>query len=420
MTTLGAITPSPRRPLTQLGVIGCGLMGGSIALAAQAAGQDVIVYDADPATRARAAAAGLTVARSPGAATQGRDLVVLATPVDTLSTLAPEVRPYLEPGCLVTEIGSVKTPARTLCSVLGSEHTRVIPTNPMAGSAHTGFSHASAELLAGATWLVCAPPADEDARRLAAWVDALGAGATLAVSLEAHDATVAVVSHLPQLTASLLAATVGAAEAQYAPGALAAAGTGFRDATRLAESSFTMWGPIVDANRALVAMLLHELAACTEAVAVALDQGEDAALAAAFAAAQATRARWHEARPTRPADRPTPAAPEVRAPWEDPETGAKAWLDRSLGWETVRTTCDEPAAHAAVAACYLGAGLGFDPAWVRTQLPADTTGRQLNFERVAAALQAVGAPVQPRRTYTADGLHVGGVVLDDGRFIVIA
>lgn len=408
MTSYKNLTPDHMHPIRSVGIIGCGVMGGAIALAAHATGADVVVFDLDENTRQLAASAGLGVALTPAAACKGRDLVIIATPVDEISALVPMVKPYLEPDTIVTEIGSVKASTRGIVEALSSPRVSVVPSHPMAGSEHFGFENASPEMLQGCTWLVCADQNDPAASRLAAFVAALGAGRALTCPLDAHDTVVAVVSHFPQLTASLLAATVGSAEQAYANGAFAAAGSGFRDTTRIADSSLTMWAPVIEGNRTMVATLLDELAERAATLAHALRHGEMGAVAELFDEAHRARATWRLSHPEPEATTLKPA--EEPATWYDEHTGERAWIDRSFGWETVRTSAEDPKQHVGVSARFLAAALNLPTTPVVSDGP--------HHKIVAAALREAGADVSERETWTADGLPVNGVVFDQ-RFIVL-
>ncbi len=403
------LVPDFMHPMRTVGVIGCGIMGGSIALAAARADLDVVVYDVNEDTRILATQAGLRVAATPAEACRNRDLVVIATPVDQISTLVPMIKPYLEPDTVVTEIGSVKSATRGIVEALSSSRVSVVPCHPMAGSERFGFANSNPEMLRGCTWLVCPTTSTSAASRLAAFIDLLEAGRVLTCPLDAHDTVVAVVSHLPQLTASLLAATIGGAERSYANGALAAAGGGFRDTTRIADSSLTMWAPVLEGNRTLLATLLDELSDRATAISAALRRGDMASVEELFKDAHATREAWRRTLPSESAT--SEKATLEHTPWRDPQTGASAWLDRSLGWETVRTSVEDPAEHAEVSARFLAAMLNL-------QVPPAITSPGQNFKAVAAALRTAGADVTERETWTADGLPVKGVMLEN-RFIVL-
>jgi cyclohexadieny/prephenate dehydrogenase len=398
-------------PITRVALIGVGLMGGSIALAARAAGHDVVTYDWDPQTCAALKAAGFAVADTPGEACSGRDLVFLCTPVDQLVTVAAQIKPFLADDTMVTEIGSVKAPVRALVDALSNARVEVVPSHPMAGSEKQGFSSANSAVIDGCTWLMCPGDDPTSARRLAAFVYTIGAARCLSVDLAAHDAVVAVVSHFPQMVATLTAVVAGDAEQMYANGAFAAAGGGFRDTTRVADSSMVMWRPILSANASIVATLLLDLAErCTKA-AEALHGQDLATIDDLFEAAHHTRSTWRAAQPAAVSSvHQGPAATPEK--WLDTITSEAAWLDNSMGWETVRTSSADPAMHVAVTARFLAAHL-------RASIPVGEVAPGPHHLAVSAALVTAGVEVQPHETWTADGLPVRGIRVPSGRFIIV-
>lgn len=410
MTQSSNIHPNHLYPLGRLGVIGCGIMGGSIALAALEAGLDVVVYDISPGTLRLAEEAGLKTAVTPADACANRDVVVLAAPVDAILSLAPMIKPFLEHGTIVTEIGSVKAPLRGLVESLSSSHVSVVPSHPMTGSELVGFENAAASLLRGCTWLVC-PTADNDsAARLSAFVSTIGAARTLSWPLENHDAAVAAVSHLPQLTASLLAAVAGAAEESYARGALIAAGGGFRDTTRVADSSLDVWLPVIDGNRVMLATLLDDLAARASEVAQGLRSGDLSSVERLFKDGHETRDRWRQtlassSEPNEPHQPPTPTI------WRDTESSEEVWLEGSGAWMTVRTTVKDPAIHADLVLKYMAHLLSLDTSEI-------STVEGPNHVRVASALRAAGVSLAEKETWSADGLSLKGVVIEDVFYII--
>jgi cyclohexadieny/prephenate dehydrogenase len=396
-----------------VGIIGCGLIGGSIALRAFACGLDVVVYDNDPKVMELATEYGLTTAPSPGRACNNRELVILATPIDHLLDVLPAIRPYLSPGTIVSDVGSIKTASRAFSSSLKDLGVHVVPSHPMFGSEHSGLKSASAELLNGGRWLLCAPPDDVETKRIASLLLTLGASHTLYCPLEAHDSFVAVVSHFPQVSASLLAAIVGELEEEMVPGALGAAGSGWRDTTRIADSSFTMWEPILAANNSLVAHALRRLSTRATELANNLEHGETTELAAVFADAHLVRKKWREEQRDgiHPKAAPMPMDPERGCTPESP-----AWLDHALGYETIRTIAERTEEHGRLAAAFAADLLGVDTSAVLSSL----SEQGVNSRRVTDALLAVGAKVRYHETWTADGIHVTGLQTPEGRFIVIA
>ena len=413
MQSLSEVKPNQVLPMTKVGVIGAGVIGGSVARAARRAGCDVLVYDSDPDTVRLAIESGFEVADSPADACRERDVVFLCVPVDQMHIVAPMLRAALEPDCVVTDVASVKQAVRALPGMLGSERVPVVLGHPMAGSHLSGFSASSDSMFDGCTWLLCDNPQASGARRLAYLVTRLGAARVLACPLELHDTLTAVVSHLPQVAASVLAATIGEASEEYASQALSIAGGGFRDTTRIAESSFAMWGPILSANRSMVSMLLESYADNLQQVAKAIAADDAVTIREVFARAASCRQAWRVVQPPQKVNEIS--QPPMPAPWLDPATGETAWLDHSAGWETVRTSVALPDAHALLSIRFLAAHAGLDA----TDVTELTAGGKTNGKTAALTLAAVGLPVEHRETWTADGFQVDGVVLPDGRFIVV-
>lgn len=275
--------PSRARPFDSVGVVGCGLIGGSLALAATAAGvPEVAVTDRDPRVlaAARQRGVGAVLDRVEQVAARA-ELVVLAVPVADIPAAARQVLPAAAPGTIMTDVGSVK--ARVLREVEGylasirdAEPIDVefIGGHPMAGSERAGLAGAQPTLFQGATYVLTpSRSASADAfHRLAAFLRLLGAR-VLAVDADTHDRLVGVVSHLPQAIASALMA-FAAATARDDPGLLAMAGGGFRDATRVAASDPDMWTGILEENRAAVLDAIDGFEAALQRLRAALAAGD--------------------------------------------------------------------------------------------------------------------------------------------------
>jgi len=405
------VSPEYRDPLHRVTVLGAGLVGGSIARSARSAGCRVVLYDADETVCAQAALEGFQVADSPGEACVGAEVVFLAVPVEQVAALAPMIRSSIDQDSIVTDVCSVKRPVQGLRGLLGSTGARVILGHPMAGSHQSGFVASRADLFSGCTWLLCDAGSGQDARRLAALLERLGAARILDCPVEVHDTVVAVVSHLPQVAASALAASIGHFEETLANGALEAAGGGFRDSTRLAESPYALWEPLMRTTSPVLAMLLEDLSARMRAAAEALRNDDMEVVEKMFRDGGSCRAVWKGAQPVGVVSVREDAVESPR--WLDPVTGHSAWLDRSLAWETVRTSAQKPGEHVEATARYLAAALGVDPG-TDAFVPAGT-----HASSVASYLTGLGLTATARETWTADGLHVEGVDLPDGRFIVV-
>jgi len=231
-------------------VIGTGLIGGSVGMALRARGWHVSGTDATPGTAARAVELG---ALDVEAEDRSADLVVVATPVHVAAGVIADVlsAPGWNPGAVVTDVGSVKGPL-----VAAVDRPRFVGGHPMAGSEQVGIDGASAELFVGATWVLTPTPStDPNAyAQVRSVLAEFGANVVALDPLE-HDRLVAVVSHVPHLTAATLMAL--AADLGKEHGALLqlAAG-GFRDMTRIAAGQPTIWPGICDDNaEAIVATL---------------------------------------------------------------------------------------------------------------------------------------------------------------------
>lgn len=265
-------------PFKKLAVLGLGLLGGSVAAAAKQRGlADEVVGAArrtGPLERARAAGIVDSVA-SPLEAVVGADFVVLATPVGSMPKLVAEVAPNLEPGCILTDVGSVKLSVIDLIPGLLPDGVEFVGSHPMAGSHLRGPDHARADLFEGATCVVTprlgqSPTAIE---RVEDFWRALGARVTRR-SAAAHDEEVAWVSHLPHLLAFAFAESLQSAPREV--GELA--GSGFRDFTRIAQSDAELWGEILSLNSKALSGPLNHFSESLARLARLLEEGDGESL----------------------------------------------------------------------------------------------------------------------------------------------
>ncbi len=246
-------SPSPR-PFRRIVVVGCGLIGGSFALASmEVAGvDDVIVVDTDPEALRLAAELRVGTQQTDDlpSALVGADLVLLAVPVTALVLTAAAIRPHLGAATVVTDVGSVKGRLVEEVHDVAGLDGRYIGGHPMAGSERSGVTAAQGQLFQGATWLLTPITASHDAGfdRLAAHLRHIGAR-VLAVPPELHDELVALASHLPQALASVLMHTAADAAERTGQGLMAVAAGGFRDVTRVAASDPDLWVGILRENR---------------------------------------------------------------------------------------------------------------------------------------------------------------------------
>jgi prephenate dehydrogenase len=239
----------------RVAVLGTGLIGTSIALAAARVGDRVRGFDLERSVLERAAArSGLEPADDVSHCVEDATLVFVCTPVPSIAPLVA-LALAAAPEAVVTDVGSVKAPilAEVEATAGAGGLGRFVGGHPMGGSERSGPEWASASVLDDIVW-VLAPGrvTDETATaRLEAWIAAIGAR-PLRIEPERHDRLVAIVSHLPQVASTALMGLAATEEAGEPDILLLAAG-GFRDLTRLAASSPRLWSDILLANRRAVA-----------------------------------------------------------------------------------------------------------------------------------------------------------------------
>jgi prephenate dehydrogenase len=231
------------------GIVGLGLIGGSVGMALRERGWRVVGSDADPEACSDALEMGAIDEVGDPAAT---DIAFVATPVGAV----PEaVRALLDAGApLVTDVGSVKAPISEAI-----DDPRFVAGHPMAGNEHSGVRGARADLFHGAVWVLTPGEhtADSSYAAVRAVVADLGAD-VVAIEAEAHDQLVAVVSHVPHLTAVTLMALADTRATQHRPLLRLAAG-GFRDMTRIAAGQPGIWLDICRENAAAITGVLDQL-----------------------------------------------------------------------------------------------------------------------------------------------------------------
>ncbi|MEK8049160.1 prephenate dehydrogenase/arogenate dehydrogenase family protein [Ideonella sp. DXS22W] len=237
----------------QLGVIGCGLMGGSFALALKRAGlvKRVVGYSKSPSTTELAKRLGVidTAAESALLAISGSDIVLVAVPVAATEVTFKSIMHLVEPHVLVMDVGSTKrdvvdTARRVLKDRIGS----FVPAHPIAGSENSGVQHADASLYNNRQVILTPLPQTrpELVQKASDVWNAIGAQ-VLRMSPENHDAAFAAVSHLPHLLAFAYFSAI--VNQPAGPEFLSLAGPGFRDFTRIAASDPSVWRDILLANR---------------------------------------------------------------------------------------------------------------------------------------------------------------------------
>lgn len=277
------MSPHDPPPLATTGpvrVVGTGLLGASIGLALSTRGADVVLHDQSPTTLALARDVGAGRIAAPD--DPEPTLVVVATPPDvTGAVVLAELAAY--PHAVVTDVAGVK--ASVLADVRdgGGDLERYVGSHPMAGRERSGPTAAMADLFIGRPWVITDSGASSPAAVLAVRELATDLGAVpVTMGAEEHDHAVALVSHLPQLAASLVAARL----VDATPAALGLAGQGLRDVTRIAASDPALWAAIITANAGPVRAALQALRDDLDALLTALDAdlATDDAVAAALGA----------------------------------------------------------------------------------------------------------------------------------------
>lgn len=216
-----------------MGVVGLGLIGGSIARRAVAGGARVLAWNPTPEVMDAAAAHGVEPAASiADLCAAAPDVLVLATPLRAMAQVVAEVAPRLDAGTVLTDVGSVKGPISALVAAAGAS-SQFVGAHPMAGTERTGYGAADPGMLDAARWAVAIEPTTqrEHLVRVVAMITGLLGGVVLPVDPEAHDEAVALVSHLPHVAATELLNLVGRSRVRSL--ALNLAAGSFRDGTRV-------------------------------------------------------------------------------------------------------------------------------------------------------------------------------------------
>jgi prephenate dehydrogenase len=280
----------------QLGLIGCGMMGGSFALALKRAGlvKRVVGYSKSPSTTERARQLGVIDVEAPSAllAVSGADLVLLAVPVSATEATFKAIRHLVRGNVLIMDVGSTKREVIDAARrVLKDQVGVFVPAHPIAGKEVAGVEHADADLYHGRQ--VILTPIE---RTLTAQLEkavqlwtALGCHVKQ-MSPESHDAAYAAVSHLPHMVSfALMNAIQGQADGQDF---LSLAGPGFRDFTRIAASDPAMWRDVLMSNREELLAQSRHFQRALHALETAINANNPDALEALIDQASSARARW--------------------------------------------------------------------------------------------------------------------------------
>lgn len=274
------------RVVTRVGVVGLGLIGGSLLrrLSATTDGQARATgWDADAHTRVRVATAGLSVSTSLKEVAAVSEVIFVAVPLRELSSVFTGIEGLVDPTAVVSDLASVKQPVRDLAA---SYDFTFVGGHPMAGSEKSGFTASTAGLFDGAAWVLTV----DDGTDMTAWLEVAGLLTSLGCRVvpctsNEHDRAVARVSHLPHLVAAAL--TMGADDD---PLALALAAGSFRDATRVAATRPELNAAMCGGNAAAVEVEVDGLVSRLQEARALLRDPD--ALTAWFADAGSVREHW--------------------------------------------------------------------------------------------------------------------------------
>jgi prephenate dehydrogenase len=280
----------------QLGLVGCGLMGASFALALQdkALVERVVGFSPSEGTRQKALQRGVIhqAALSAAEAVQGADLVLLAVPVSHTATCLREIAAHLHKDCLLMDVGSTKGDVVAVArAALGDRLGCFLPAHPIAGKAQAGVDHAESTLYQDRA-LILTPLAHNThaqiAQATALW-QAIGSRVHL-MTPEAHDQTFAAVSHVPHLLA--FAQMNGLLQQPEGEAFLKLAGPGFRDFSRIAAGDPAVWRDIFSANRAEVLAQLGQFQSALNELQKSIENNDLQALHRLIDQASQARSAW--------------------------------------------------------------------------------------------------------------------------------
>ena len=279
-------------PFSQIGIVGLGLIGGSVALAARRAwpGITIVGFDRHAATAESALRRAVSRTVDHLSDLDGSDLVLFAVPVAAMIELLPALSRFSHP-CVVTDVGSTKRQVMDVATAAGLE--TFIGGHPMAGSERSGLDHATPDLFNRRPWLLVArDDTSEPAKRVERFVAGIGAVPHW-MGADDHDRAIAFVSHLPQIVSvAIMNAAAGALDAR----GLAAGGRAFDEMTRLAASPSDLWEGILTRNADYVA---EALAAFMEGLPTTENLTDAGWIKDTFDRAAAARARAREGLPPR-------------------------------------------------------------------------------------------------------------------------
>ncbi|MCB9992311.1 MAG: prephenate/arogenate dehydrogenase family protein [Hyphomicrobiaceae bacterium] len=281
-------------PFRRMALIGIGLIGSSLALAARRHGlaSEIVAVARQQATLDEARSLNLadTYTSEAAEAVRGADLVILCTPVGAFEAVANAIAPHLEPGAILTDVGSVKGHVHRVVGPLVPEGVHFIPGHPMAGTEHSGPSAGFAELFEN-RWCILTPTDGQDRKavdRLIGFWKAMGSKVDL-MGHAHHDLVVAITSHVPHLVAYNIVGTADDLATVSKSEVIKFSAGGFRDFTRIAASDPVMWRDVFLTNRDAVLEMLGRFLEDLAMLQRHVRNGDGPALEALFTRTRAIR-----------------------------------------------------------------------------------------------------------------------------------
>lgn len=282
----------------RVALIGIGLIGSSLARAirrgspAGPIADEIVGHAKTERTRQKALELGLIdeAFDTPEAAVKGADLVVICTPIGTYAEIGAAIAPALEPGTIVTDVGSVKQAVIRDLGPLIPEGVHFVPGHPIAGTEHSGPEAGFAELFEG-RWTVLTPPPGTDEAAVEKVAELWRrCGSQIEIMEPAHhDMVLAITSHLPHLIAYTIVGTATDLEESLKREVIKFSASGFRDFTRIAASDPVMWRDIFLNNREGVLEILGRFTEDLAALQRAIRWGEGDKLEDLFTRTRAIR-----------------------------------------------------------------------------------------------------------------------------------
>jgi len=266
----------------RLTLLGCGLIGSSIARAARAQGGvagEIVVNARSAKTLARVAELGIAdrVEADPAAAVEGADCVILCAPVGTYAALAEAIAPHMAEGAILSDVGSTKQSVIRDVGPLVPAGVHFVPAHPLAGTEYSGPDAGFATLFEG-RWCLLTPPAGTEADAVERIRDLWQRMGSMVSIMEPahHDRVLAIVSHLPHLIAFTICGTADDLADETRQQVLQFAASGFRDFTRIAASDPEMWRDVFLNNREALLEMLARFTEDAQAMARAVRWGDAA------------------------------------------------------------------------------------------------------------------------------------------------